>query len=135
MRRVTDITGQRFNKWLVRGRHPKRPNMRHNSGKRNLEFSLTYEEFVNFTKTDTCHYCEGQVVWVKHGHDGNTFGPYNLDRKDNTRGYVTGNLVVCCHRCNRVKSNYFSYEEMLELGKTIRKMRESKLAMGASNVL
>lgn len=55
-------------------------------------------------------------------------GAYYLDRKNNDRGYEKGNLVVCCTRCNRGKSDQFSYEEWVEIGKTIRQLREGMAA-------
>lgn len=101
---------------------------------REMDFELTYEEFVNFTETRTCHYCEAEIVWVRFGTGEKTgTSPYNLDRKNNDKGYIMSNLVVCCKFCNRIKSSYFSYEEMLELGKTVRDLRLKKAAEGYSN--
>lgn len=40
-----------------------------------------------------------------------------LDRKDNEKGYVKDNIVLCCSRCNLIKSNFFNEEEMLLIGK------------------
>ena len=50
---------------------------------------------------------------------------YNLDRKDSIKGYTKENCVVCCKRCNRAKSNLFSYEEWLEIGKFIQEHPEN----------
>lgn len=72
--------------------------------------SLAYEEFVEFTKQEKCHYCWAPLTWTKYnltrGHNR-----YNLDRKDNNRGYEPGNLVVCCHRCNYGKGARYTYAE------------------------
>jgi hypothetical protein len=99
--------------------------------KRGIPVSLTYEEFVKFTETYICHYCEDSIVWVKFGTNNKGATTSNLDRKNNAWGYITGNLVVCCIVCNRVKLNVFTYEEMLELGETIRALREKKGAARA----
>lgn len=40
----------------------------------------------------------------------------SVDAKDNTLGYIEGNLALACHRCNGIKSDFFSYQEMLEIG-------------------
>lgn len=48
------------------------------------------------------------------------------DRIDNTKGHLQSNCVPCCARCNLTRANRFSYEEMLELGKVIRKIDESR---------
>lgn len=82
---------------------------------------LSYEEYLDFTKFEKCHYCSDTLNWsvystVEKGHF--------IDRKDNTLGYTKDNCVVCCPRCNRSKSNSFSYKEWVEIGKTIREFRE-----------
>lgn len=89
--------------------------------------TLTYDEFVEFTSITECHYCGEHITWAKHnvGWNGSR---YNLDRKDNSVGYVKENLVVCCKRCNRAKSDSFTYKEWLAIGKTIRYFKESSNA-------
>lgn len=74
--------------------------------------SITYEQFVEFTKLTECHYCGDPVSW-----DGTA---YNLDRTDNDQGYTVDNCVVCCARCNIGKSKNFTYEEWREIGDVIR---------------
>lgn len=87
-----------------------------------IPVSLTYEEFLEFTTVDECHYCGGFVPWISHGRQSPNHG-YHLDRKDNTIGYVRGNLVVACSICNRIKNAHFSYEEMMRLAPQIRAIR------------
>ena len=84
---------------------------------------LTYEEFVEFTALGFCHYCDLPIKWSEYNPHKNGSG-YYLDRKDNQLGYTKTNLVVCCSRCNRGKSDQFTYEEWVELGKCIRRLRE-----------
>ena len=36
-----------------------------------------------------------------------------IDRKDNTLGYVPGNCVPCCGRCNSIKGKHLSHDEMI----------------------
>jgi hypothetical protein len=78
--------------------------------------SLTYEEYLEFTKVKTCHYCKTPIVWNPHG---NQKSGYKLDRKDNSVGYTKANCVVCCARCNRGKGADFTYAEWREIGKVI----------------
>lgn len=73
-----------------------------------LDLSLTYEDFVEFTKFDKCYYCTSPLIWKEFS--SGPFG-YNLDRKDNDKGYHKGNLVPCCARCNMGKRDTFSFEE------------------------
>jgi hypothetical protein len=83
------------------------------------EILLSYEDFVNFTKTTICIYCGEEVSWTEF-HLVKNGSRYNLDRKDNSLGYSKNNCVVCCGRCNRVKSNQFTYEQMLQIGALIK---------------
>jgi len=38
------------------------------------------------------------------------------------------NVVPCCYSCNCARNDNFSYEEMLEIGKTIRKIKDRRNA-------
>ena len=46
-------------------------------------------------------------------------GKQASDRIDNSKGYERGNLALACLRCNAIKNNYFTKEEMLIIGKII----------------
>jgi hypothetical protein len=56
---------------------------------RNLEFSLSLEDFAVY-KRMPCFYCGDP-------------GKVGIDRIDNSKGYVWGNMVSCCFECNRMK--------------------------------
>ena len=86
------------------------------------KFSLTYEEFLEFTHINACHYCGWNIPWIDHNR-----APYNLDRKDNQQGYSKDNCVVCCFECNATKGARFSYKEMFILGKAIRRIKFNRL--------
>ena len=57
---------------------------------RGIVFDLTFEQFMTFWQKP-CHY------------SGHTIATIGLDRVDNTKGYVVGNVVPCCTTCNRFK--------------------------------
>jgi hypothetical protein len=78
---------------------------------------LSYEDYLTFTKTSICHYCGVNITWLPHGY--NAHG-HHLDRKENSLGYSKSNCVVCCSRCNRAKSDHFTYEEWIQIGEVIR---------------
>ena len=59
---------------------------------RHLSFSLSLEEFEKLVAAP-CFYC------------GENYEPRGLDRRDNRIGYNLRNVVPCCFRCNRNKSN------------------------------
>ena len=97
----------------------------HQARRANREVELTYEDFVLYTNQSTCHYCGDDIYWATQKKRGIPCG-YNLDRKDSSLGYLKSNCVVCCPRCNRSKSDSFSYEEWLAIGATIRIFRERR---------
>jgi hypothetical protein len=90
--------------------------------------NLTYEEFLEFTQVQECHYCSAPVFWRKTSSGANRTSCYNLDCKNNSLGYTKANVVVCCTRCNAGKSDKFTYEEWVEIGKVLRSLREKALA-------
>lgn len=87
--------------------------------KEGLVHTLSFEQFLEFTNISECHYCGSPIKWTKHnvGYNG---GRYNLDRKNNNLGYSPDNCVVCCVRCNRAKSNAFTYEQWCVVGQAMR---------------
>lgn len=83
------------------------------------EFTLTFDDFKEFTKITSCEYCGHGVVWEKNFRilNGRQVGnSYNLDRKDSSLGYSKENCVVCCRVCNVLKLDIFTYEEMKRIG-------------------
>lgn len=52
-----------------------------------IEFAITKDEFMLFWQKP-CFYCGDIVATI------------GLDRVDNSRGYVLGNVVSCCKTCN-----------------------------------
>ena len=78
------------------------------------QVSITFENFLDFTKIKKCHYCGRGLVWAKFStENGITFptAATNLDRMNSDDGYHSVNLVPCCPPCNRGKSSQFSYKE------------------------
>lgn len=71
---------------------------------------LAYAKLLDVGK---CFYC------------GLSLPPFGtaLDRTDSSEGYTEANVVLCCTDCNRTKSNVFSKEEMLLIGRVIRKIK------------
>jgi hypothetical protein len=69
--------------------------------KRNLEFSLTKEDFARLTSGD-CFYCGDapkQTIQSKNG----VYIYNGIDRLENDLGYVNHNSVSCCGPCNLMK--------------------------------
>jgi len=87
--------------------------------------TLTYEEFVSFTVTDKCHYCWLPIFWTEFDIAKNGVR-YNLDRKDNSRGYDVDNLVVCCKDCNAAKGSRYDYETWFAMTEVLRNRKRGK---------
>jgi len=72
---------------------------------RNLEFSLTDEEFYNLTQQN-CFYCNSEPNQISKNPNNNGDFIYNgLDRVDSSKGYSKENVVPCCIQCNRAKTD------------------------------
>lgn len=76
-------------------------------------FDLSFEQWCDLVLDKPCHYCDGPLEKKGCG----------LDRKDNTLGYVIGNVVSCCKECNRLKGPTMAYAEMLAVSGLLKQMR------------
>lgn len=90
---------------------------------RGTPVNLTYEQFLLFTEIDKCWYCWTGIKWQPYGtvKGKYTSRAYFLDRKDNSKSYSIENCVVCCTRCNKARSNSFTYEEWYGMTEYFRK--------------
>jgi endogenous inhibitor of DNA gyrase (YacG/DUF329 family) len=93
---------------------------------RDIEFNITKEDFINWydNQNKKCIYCDRTEEQIKSsprmGKD-RTERRLSIDRLDNNKGYEMGNIGLACKKCNMIKSSEFTYEEMLEIGKIIKK--------------
>jgi hypothetical protein len=87
---------------------------------REIEFVLTFEEFLGFTEQPLCFYCDAQLEWQGKVPRGENLGGYKLDRKDPAGIYEKTNLVQCCGICNRIKSDRFTFEQMCSLAPALK---------------
>lgn len=86
-------------------------------------FTLDKTEFIEWYKNQpkVCAYCgltweETQLV------DDpilNVSDRLTIDCKDNYKGYTLDNIVLACRRCNNIKNDFFTYEEMKKIAKEI----------------
>ena len=76
-------------------------------------FDLTKEYVTSVFLNKDCTYCG--------------FPAIGLDRLDNSKGHIQGNVVPCCKECNIARNNNFSVEEMFLIGKTIRKIKRQRI--------
>lgn len=72
------------------------------------------EDLRNLLKSN-CHYCgtePSNVMHYKQKYFSYYFYYNGLDRVDSKKGYIIGNVVPCCKRCNLAKSD-MGYQEFI----------------------
>jgi hypothetical protein len=79
-----------------------------NAKNKGLVWKLTDEDFYILNKQN-CHYCGIPPNTVRKA-DGTKYTYNGVDRVDNTKGYIEGNIVPCCKVCNSAK-NTMTVEE------------------------
>lgn len=97
---------------------------KHKSKGRELLWTLTLEEF-SVLRRSPCAYCGSPLPEAGVG----------LDRLDNALGYSGDNVVPCCEVCNTARSDFFTYEEMVVLGRCIRDIRAARVSTSAGRVV
>lgn len=74
--------------------------------KKEQEFTLTKQEFRELCERP-CYYCGARPNNLSRDHlrHNGTWEYNGLDRIDNSKGYLQGNVQPCCTPCNSLKSN------------------------------
>jgi len=97
-------------------------------------FYTWYESQMNEQK-ERCKYCHLPGCTIEYygklfrqGRRGLTL---EVDRKDNTQPYSPSNCVLACYPCNNAKSDIFSYEDFLEIGQAISKVKKQSKHRGS----
>lgn len=84
---------------------------------RGIVFNLTREEFdIWFNKTKKeCFYCEITFEQLQKSTDTmlkRFKKSFSIDRLSNNGAYEIQNIVFACQRCNFIKGDYFTWQEM-----------------------
>jgi len=69
---------------------------------RNIEFKLSLNEFRQLLMRKNCAYTGIPLTLHTQGNQSNT--DLSIERVDNSRGYVKGNVISVCHAANNIKS-------------------------------
>jgi hypothetical protein len=80
--------------------------------KNGRDFLISFDDYCRVRQQDKCHYCG---ITPKYG---------SIDRKDNSLGYVKGNLVVACYECNQLKGAVLNEKQMLLVARLINRFRK-----------
>ena len=95
-----------------------------NAKLKGLEFSLTEDEFMDII-TKPCFYCEKPPLKLSSTNTGRLL--YNgIDRIDNSRGYVLGNVLPCCTRDNKMRNVFLTVEETKVVVTALENFRREK---------
>ena len=96
--------------------HLCKTNAKHNSHK---PMEISKEDFLKWYNSQerVCVYCGIKEEDLPKINDSmnNTAVRLTVDCVDNKAGYVLGNLVLSCRRCNNQKSDLFTFEEWYEI--------------------
>lgn len=86
--------------------------LKSNAKRCGTEFLLDKLEFLVWfqNKEKVCYYCG-----VSLNTNGNREAQISVDRKDNGVGYTHANIELSCQRCNTIKGNIFTENEMMEI--------------------
>lgn len=89
----------------------------------------TYQDFERWYNNEIdnpiCWYCQRSLdLENKHSLEGLT-----IDRLNQTLGYIRDNMTLCCRRCNMVKGNWFTPDEMLEIAEKYLKGGQNELPL------
>ena len=87
---------------------------------RGIEFGLSLATFKNLLKRKNCPY--SGVKLINSGISNNV----SIDRIDNSKGYIQGNVIACEITANQKKSN-MSVEFISNMAKVIRDSQKKNL--------
>lgn len=79
-------------------------------------FNISKEDFIswyNFQEQE-CHYCK-RTIKDTNKDSNKKYNRLSIDRIDNNKGYILNNIVLSCTRCNLIKSNIFTYNQMFKI--------------------
>ena|SRR3990167_6098241 len=93
---------------------------RYHAKQKGLDWNISLNDFIEYI-SKRCAYCDGPLPETGCG----------LDRMDNLRGYVVGNVVPCCKLCNFIKGAHWTHEEMVASMTAVKQVRLKK-AVGGS---
>ena len=77
--------------------------------KNDLDANWILEHIIN----SKCEYC-GKTDWIELG----------CDRIDNSKPHTKDNVICACGRCNVMRGDWFSVDEMKEIGETIKRIEK-----------
>jgi hypothetical protein len=96
---------------------------------RNIEFKLTLGEFRQLLMRKNCAYTGIPLTLHVQGNQTHTY--LSIERVDNSKGYVKGNVISVCHAANNIKSvfedpnTFLSVKDAVMMFASISKMQNN----------
>jgi 5-methylcytosine-specific restriction endonuclease McrA len=79
---------------------------KHGAKRRGLDFTIEKNYAIGLSQMN-CHYCgsppSNSMKMYSENRSEEIFTYNGIDRVDNEKGYILGNVVPCCIECNRAK--------------------------------
>lgn len=89
--------------------------------------TCSFSDFIKWWRSTNmiCFYCGITIEKFKTMYPKVPHTRLTIDRRDNNKGYIPENMVFACLKCNSLKGNFFTEEEMLEVGAIVRRKHEA----------
>lgn len=102
--------------------------------KNNFEDVFSFSDFSELNKADKCCYCNLTIEKVKKLANKKLLFKKNergwnleIDRKNSNYEYSKENCVMSCYWCNNAKTDEFTYDEFIKIGKSFEIIWEERL--------
>ena len=102
--------------------------------KNNFEDVFSLSDFSELNKSDKCCYCNLTIEKVKKLANKKLLFKKNergwnleIDRKNSNYEYSKENCVMSCYWCNNAKTDEFTYDEFIKIGKSFEIIWEERL--------
>lgn len=96
---------------------------------RNIEFKLSLNEFRQLLMRKNCAYTGIPLTLHTQGNPSNT--DLSIERIDNNKGYVKGNVIAVCYAANNIKSvfedpnTFLTVKDAVKMFATIDKLQSN----------
>lgn len=94
-------------------------NIKSRSKRANISFGLEQRRFIKWLEKQErkCFYCgvPEELMNKLNMNFNKRVKRLSIDRTDSTKGYIVGNIVLACYRCNSIKGDFFTKQEMVKI--------------------
>lgn len=89
-------------------------------GNKRKQLIISKKDFIDWYNNEPkiCSYCGITLEDLDKINDthNNKISRLSIDCINNSKGYELGNICLACLRCNYTKNDFFTYDEMKEIG-------------------